>query len=79
MVIHESYYNDDNKRLYIEFSTDEDGDSFYRVLDLSYDEIEFYSPNIINEEDLLEIDDDYITELIKQYLTDNDLPEELTL
>jgi hypothetical protein len=79
MVIHESYYNDDNGRLYIEFSTDEDGDSFYRILELSYDEIEFYSPDIINEEDLLEIDDDYIVELIKQYQTDNDLPDEIIL
>ena len=79
MVIHESYYNEDNGRLYIEFSTDEDGDSFYRILELSYDEIEFYSPNIIDEEDLLEIDNEYISELIKQYLTNNDLPEELTL
>ena len=79
MVIHESYYNEDNGRLYIEFSTDEDGDSFYRILELSYDEIEFYSPDIISEEDLLEFDNDYIVELIKQYLTDNDLPDEIIL
>jgi hypothetical protein len=79
MVIHESYYNDDNRRLYIEFSTDEDGDSFYRVLDLSYDEIEFYSPDIINEEDLIEMDDEYVIELIKQYLINNDLPDEIVL
>lgn len=79
MIIHESYYNENNGRLYIEFSTDEDGDSFYRILELSYDEVEFYSPDIINEEDLLEIDDDYVSELIKQYLTNNDLPDEIIL
>ncbi len=79
MIIHESYYNEDNRRLYIEFSTDEDGDSFYRTLELSYDEVEFYSPDIISEEDLLEIDDDYVIELVNQYLIDNDLPDEIIL
>jgi hypothetical protein len=79
MVIHEFYYNEDNGRLYIEFSTDADGDNFYRILELSYDEIELYSPDIISEEDLLEIDDDYIVELVKQYLINNDLPDEIVL
>ena len=76
MNILEYYYNDDNKMLYVEFSTDEDGDSYYRVLKLNYNDIEFYSPRIIDDED---IDEDFVIDLIKQYLLDNDLPEELSL
>jgi hypothetical protein len=65
--------------LYVEFSTDEDEDSYYRVLKLNYEDIEFYSPKIIDEEDVNEIDKDFVIDLIKQYLLDNDLPEELSL
>jgi hypothetical protein len=79
MNILEYYYNDNNKMLYVEFSTDEDGDNYYRVLKLNYEDIEFYSPKIIDEEDVNEIDEDFVIDLIKQYLLDNDLPEELSL
>jgi len=79
MNIIEYYYNDDNRMLYVEFSTDEDGDSYYRVLKLNYDDIEFYSPEIIDEEDINGIDEDFVIDLINQYLLDNDLPEEISL
>jgi hypothetical protein len=79
MIILEYYYNDDNRRLYVEFSTDNDGDLFYRELQLGYEEIEYYSPDIIDESDMENIDEDFIVELITQYLTENDLPEEKTL
>jgi hypothetical protein len=79
MNILEYYYNDDNRMLYVEFSTDKDEDSYYRVLKLNYEDIEFYSPKIIDEEDVNEIDEDFVIDLIKQYLLDNDLPEELSL
>lgn len=79
MNIIEYYYNDDNRMLYVEFSTDEDGDSYYRVLKLNYDDIEFYSPEIIDEEDIDGIDEDFVIDLINQYLLDNDLPEEISL
>lgn len=79
MTIHEYYYNDDNRVLYVEFSTKEDGDSFYRVLELSYEDIVYYSPEIIEEGDLEEIDEDFIIELINGYSDENGLPEELTL
>ena len=52
MNILEYYYNDDNRMLYVEFSTEEDGESYYRVLKLNYDDIEFYSPEIIDEDDM---------------------------
>ncbi len=74
MIIREFYQNEDTGNLYIEFSTEEDGDDFYRVLELSRDQIEFYSPLII--EDDLEIDEEFIQELINEYSKHNDLPSE---
>jgi hypothetical protein len=79
MTIHEFYYNDDNRRLYVEFSTDDDGDTFYRVLNLGFEDIEYYSPDIVVEEDMEDIDEDFVKELIIQYGKENDLPEEKTL
>jgi hypothetical protein len=65
--------------LYVEFSTDEDGDNFYRVLELSFQDIEYYSPDIIHERDLDDIDEDFVIDILVQYLNDNDLPEQLNL
>jgi hypothetical protein len=79
MNIIEYYYDEDHKRLSVEFSTDEDNDTFYRVLQLGYDEVEYYSPQIIDEIDLEDIDDEFIVDLIEQYLKENELPEEKTL
>lgn len=79
MIIHEFFYNDDNRSLYIEFSTDNDGDNFYRVLNLGFEDIEYYSPEIIDDVDLDNIDEDFVIELINQYSKENDLPEEKTL
>lgn len=79
MNILEYYYNDTNRMLYVEFSTDEDGDNFYRVLELSFQDIEYYSPDIIHERDLDDIDEDLVIDILIQYLNDNDLPEQLNL
>lgn len=79
MNILEFYYNDTNRMLYIEFSTKEDGDNFYRVLELGFEDIEYYSPEIIHERDLDNIDEDFVIEILVQYLNDNDLPEQLNL
>lgn len=79
MNILEHYYNDNNRILYVEFSTKEDGDSFYRVLKLDFEEVEYYSPEIISEDEMEDIDEDFIKELIEQYLKENDLPEEISL
>ena len=79
MIIHEFYYNDDNRTLYIEFSTDDDGDNFYRVLNLGFEDIEYYSPDIVVENDMEDIDEEFVIELINQYSKENDLPEEKTL
>jgi hypothetical protein len=79
MIIHEYFYNDNNRTLYVEFSTDEDGDNFYRVLRLTYEDIVYYSPRIMEEGDLDEIDEDFVIDMIKEYGEENDLPEELSL
>lgn len=79
MYIHESYYNESSGVLYIEFSTKEDGDKFYRVLELTYEDVQYYSPEIITKEDLIDIDELFLSNLIEEYLKDNDLPQELTL
>jgi hypothetical protein len=79
MTIHEYFYNDNNRTLYVEFSTEEDGDNFYRVLRLTYEDIVYYSPQILEEVNLDEIDEDFVIDLIKEYGEENDLPEELSL
>lgn len=79
MDILEFYYNDDNRRLYVEFSMKEDVDKFYRTIDLDFEDIELYSPNIITEDDIENIDNEFIIELLNQYFKENDLPEEETL
>jgi hypothetical protein len=77
MKIHEYYLNDETDSLYIEFSTKKDGDDYYRVLDLSYDDVTFYSPTII--EDISEIDEELIIDIITEYSKHNELPEEINL
>ena len=77
MIIHEFYYN--NRRLYVEFSKKEDGDDFYRILELHYNDIVYYSIDIIDEGDIRQFEESSVIELIEQYLLDNDLPEELSL
>lgn len=77
MNIIDYYYESGN--LNIEFSTIDDGDKFYRTLNLSFDEIQYYSPTIIIEKDLYDIDEDFVIDLINQYLKENELPEEESL
>ena len=77
MTIHEFYYN--NRRLYVEFSTKEDGEDFYRILELDYNDVVYYSIDIIDEVDIKEFDEDSVISIIVEYLKENDLPEELSL
>ena len=74
MTIREFYLNEDTGGLYVEFSTKNDGDDFYRVLELTRDDIEYYSPTLLDEDS--EIDDDFISELLFEYSKHNELPEE---
>jgi hypothetical protein len=77
MNIIDYYY--ESRNLNVEFSTIDDGDKFYRTLNLSFDDIQYYSPTIIIEKDLYDIDEDFIIDLLNQYLKENDLPEEESL
>jgi hypothetical protein len=74
MTIREFYLNEDTGGLYVEFSTKKDGDDFYRVLELSRNEIEYYSPTLLDDDN--EIDEDFISELLFEYSKHNELPEE---
>jgi hypothetical protein len=77
MIIHEFYYT--NKTLYVEFSTDGDGEDFYRILSLYYPDIVYYSEDIIDEGDIRDFEESSVIEIIENYLKENDLPEELSL
>jgi hypothetical protein len=77
MLIHEFFYN--NRRLYIEFSTKEDGEDFYRILELEYNDVIYYSTEIIDEADVRDFDENSVIDLLIEYLKENDLPEQLTL
>lgn len=79
MIIREYNYNEDGRALYVEFSTEEDGDNYYRSLWLSLDEIKFYSPSIFNDDDLYILDEESIIEILSEYSKDNDFPEEQNL
>jgi hypothetical protein len=65
--------------LYIEFSIDNDREETYRVLELTLEDVTYYSPNIIHENDMYKMEEDDVIELIDQYSTENDLPEESIL
>jgi hypothetical protein len=77
MTIHEFFY--DNRRLYVEFSTKEDGEDFYRILELHYQDIVYYSVDIIDESDIRDFEENSVIEIVRGYLNENDLPEQLTL
>jgi len=79
MKILEFNYNEDARTLYVEFSMPEDGDDYYRSIWLSVEEIEYYSPTILSENDLFSIEHEFITEILTGYFEDNNLPEERTL
>lgn len=76
MTIHQCYYNENSKSLYIEFSTKEDSDQFYRVLELDYKEVKYYSPTIVSNSDLYDCEESFLIDLIEQYISENDLPDE---
>lgn len=73
------YYDDASKYLSIDFSMKEDGEDFYRSLEMVFSDVEFYSPDIIDERDLSDIDNSFVNDLLKEYLKENDPPEQLLL
>lgn len=79
MKIRDFSYNEDSRTLYVEFSLDVDGDDYYRGIWFSIEEISYYSPTIIQENHLFNIDEDFLIEVLVGYLEENDPPEERSL
>jgi hypothetical protein len=49
------------------------------MLELVYDDIVYYSTDIIDEADIRDFEESSIIDIIDGYLKENDLPEQLTL
>lgn len=64
MEIQKFYYNEDYKMLYVEYIDGDDDNS----IELEYNDILIYSPQVITEDDLFEIDEDFVMEIIQEYL-----------
>lgn len=79
MKILNIYYNEDLLTLSINFSLPEDDDFYYRNIELSNDKINYYSSNVVDDEDLSDIDDDFVSDIIENYLKSNGLPEQIML
>lgn len=79
IIIQDYYYCEESSTLSVQFSIEEDGDDFYRQIEMDINEIKYYSPTIVNEYDLNDIDEDFVIELITEYLKENDPPEQLNL
>ncbi len=48
-------------------------------MELVFEDIEYNSPTIITEDEMDEIDEEFIIDLLTQYFENNELPEEKTL
>ena len=70
------YYDDICQILSIEFSLREDGDNFYRALSMEYSDIEYYSPIIFDDEDLSDLEESFVSDILDEYLNQNDPPEQ---
>lgn len=79
MNIHNYFYNEDTTILSVDFSTVADGDDFYRNLSLTIDEVNYYSPDFISEDDLMDIEDFILVDIVENYCQRRDLPEQILL
>lgn len=76
MNIHNFYYNDNSRILHVEFSAKNDNDSVYRIEEINFSDIEYYSPTIINEIDMKDIDENFIIEFLEEFYKYNEMPKE---
>jgi len=76
MIIHDFYYNEDNRSLLVEFSFKVDDENTYRREELSYVDIELNSPTIISERDMNDIDEDFVKDLLLEYYKHANPPKE---
>jgi hypothetical protein len=75
MKIIETYFNEDELILEIRFNIDPDSD-YYRSLKLSKEDIQYYSPTIIEDDEISELDNDLLIEILESYFDENDMVEE---
>jgi hypothetical protein len=75
MEIIDFYYDESDQVLDVTFTTDSDSD-YYRKLQLTLRTIKFYSPTIIDEDDIIDCDEDFIIEILEEYFKKNDMPDE---
>jgi hypothetical protein len=76
MVIHDFYYNEKGRFLHVEFSMEEDDEHIYRSEEMMFKDIQLYSPTIIEEMDMNDIDKNFIIELLNEYYKHNEPPKE---
>lgn len=75
MKIIETYFNEDELILEIRFNIDPDSD-YYRSVKLSKEDIQYYSPTIIEDDEISELDNDLLIEILESYFDENDMVEE---
>jgi hypothetical protein len=72
-------YDGINGFLYVEFSINEDEDIFYRTVELDYNDVILYSPNIITKNDIEFLEESDVVEILIEFFKDNDLPGQIYL
>jgi len=76
MEIIQFYYEESDQTLEVRFSTETDSE-YYRLLNLSLDEIQYYAPVVIEEHELIDgIDSDFVLEILESYYSENSLGSE---
>ena len=76
MEIIQFYYEESDQTLEVRFSTETDSE-YYRLLNLSLDEIQYYKPVVIEEHELIDgIDSDFVLEILESSYSENSLGSE---
>lgn len=75
MEIIDYYYNENEEILEIRFSVDPDSD-YYKGVNLSLEDVLFYSPTILEEDEIPDLEEEDVLEILKEYFQENELPTE---
>jgi len=69
-------FNEETGSLNVDFTLYEDDDEIDRELTFNFWDIEYYLPNVVSMDDLVNITEDMVTDLIVQYLKENEFLSE---
>jgi len=69
-------FNEETGSLNVDFTLYEDDDEIDRELTFNFWDIEYYLPNVVSMDDLVNITEDMVTDLIVQYLKENEFLNE---